>query len=190
LRSLGLRGLDPGEGPNKDTESVFRYKFSVIGGGGVKYPTKIEISFRPRFQHDAAPVEQVPEEVVAPYLLPGSSISMPHYDRAAAMRQKVEALVGRQVVQARDVFDLSVLGLDGENRETTEFLIRHIAQETLESALSRVFEISFAEFVGQVVEFLSDEARERYGTPRAWDETRLAVAGGIEELLRYRRRRA
>ena len=31
LQGMGIRGLDPGEGPNKDTETTFRYKFGVIG---------------------------------------------------------------------------------------------------------------------------------------------------------------
>ena len=48
LQRLGIRGLDPGEGPNKDTETTFRYKFGVIVGGGVRYPTKVEVSFRAR----------------------------------------------------------------------------------------------------------------------------------------------
>ena len=30
LRELGIRGLDPGQGANKDSETTFRYKFGVL----------------------------------------------------------------------------------------------------------------------------------------------------------------
>lgn len=49
VQAFGIRELDPGQGPNKDTETTFRYKFGVFGGGGVRYPTKVEVSFR---EHD------------------------------------------------------------------------------------------------------------------------------------------
>jgi len=40
-------------------------------------------------------------------------ISVNHYSRTAALRQKIEALGGRAAVQARDVFDLHTLAADG-----------------------------------------------------------------------------
>ena len=34
LKALGLRGRDSGEGVNKNTDTVIRYKFRIIGRGG------------------------------------------------------------------------------------------------------------------------------------------------------------
>ena len=34
LKALRLRGLDSGEGVNKDIDTLFRYKFQMIGRGG------------------------------------------------------------------------------------------------------------------------------------------------------------
>jgi len=180
LRSLGLRGLDPGKGVNKDTDTVFRHKFHVIGRGDIRYPTKVEVSFRPRFEQDIAVAELVPSSFVEDYVGPRAFIRVPHYNLPAAVRQKVEALAGRTVVQARDVLDLHVLGLT----EPCGGLVMHVGQyvgaKRLDLAIQRTYEITFEEFEGQVVEFLADEARDTYGTREAWDEVRLRVAGAIE----------
>lgn len=180
LRSLGLRGLDPGEGVNKDTDTVFRHKFHVIGRGDIRYPTKIEVSFRPRFEPDIALVEQVPTCFVEDYVGLGASLRVPHYNLPAAVRQKVEALAGRTVVQARDVFDLHVLGLTEPGGELAMHIGQHVRADRLSLAIQRTYDITFDEFEGQVVEFLADEARATYGTREAWDEVRLRVAGAIE----------
>jgi len=34
LKALGLRGLDSGEAVNKNTDTLFRYKFRITGRGG------------------------------------------------------------------------------------------------------------------------------------------------------------
>src|SRR3970040_1316713 len=57
LQRFGIRGLDPGEGPNKDTETTFRYKFGVMVSGGIQYPTKVEVSFRDRPGADRTALE-------------------------------------------------------------------------------------------------------------------------------------
>lgn len=56
LQGFGIRELDPGEGLNKDTETTFRYKFGVVVGGGIRYPTKVEVSFRDRHTADKRPL--------------------------------------------------------------------------------------------------------------------------------------
>jgi hypothetical protein len=188
LQALGLRGLDSGEGVNKDTDTVFRYKFRIIGRGDVRYPTKVEVSFRPRHGADTVTVESVPPVFVAGYLEPGASLQVAHYDRLAAVRQKVGALIGRTHVQARDVFDLRVLGLDAPDGPLVDHLIEQVEPRELEAALDRALEISFEEYDGQVVEFLADDARDRFGSRGAWDEIRLEVAQAIESAARGSRK--
>jgi hypothetical protein len=182
LRLLGLRGIDPGEGPNKDTDTVFRYKFNVLGGGDVRYSTKVEVSFRPR--HPADVVEQGPADrsITDRYLPRASTINVSHYGRLAAKRQKLVALSGRTIVQARDVFDLHVLGLHERQSDWSE-LAAQVDASTLASGLDRALEISYPEFEGQVVEFLSDEARRVFGDRLAWEGIQLMVAQGIEGVI-------
>jgi hypothetical protein len=84
------------------------------------------------------------------------------------------------VVQARDVFDLHVLGLTEPGGELVMHIGRHVRADTLSLAIQRTYDITFDEFEGQVVEFLADEARKTYGTREAWDDVRLRVAGAIE----------
>ena len=107
LQRCGIRGLDPGEGPNKDTETTFRYKFGVIVGGAVRYPTKVEVSFRERHTADRTILEAPDAGVLRAYGL--DALEIRHYVREAAVRQKIEALGGRRVAQARVVFDLHSL---------------------------------------------------------------------------------
>lgn len=184
LQKLGLRGLDPGEGVNKDTRTVFRYKFGIIGRGEVRYPTKVEVSFRPRHAADEWVGEPIGSSFVEAYLEPKVSFRVAHYDREAAVRQKLSALAGRKHVQARDVFDLHALGL----RESDGPLIGHLAEQVdeteLGAAIERALGIGFAEYDSQVVEFLSDTARDRLGTREAWDEIRLEVVQAVESAVR------
>lgn len=171
LRELGIRGLDPGEGPNKDSPTTFRYKFGVVLPGGIRHPTKVEVSFRPPHPEDATKIEAVPARFCEEYGIP--SMSVCRYALEAAARQKIDALVGRREVQARDVFDLYTLVGKGFGDDLLAFLARTTTRDTLESARERAFAITFSEYEGQVVEFLGTDARERYGTNGAWDEIRL-----------------
>lgn len=183
IRRLGLRGLDPGEGPNKDTETTFRYKFGVLASGGIRYPTKVEISFRERAAGDEFVVEAIRPDVAELY--PGEverDLEIPHYSRSAATRQKLVALVERGMVQARDVFDLHVLHMSEPENGSLPYLRESVSADVLKDARDRVFEVSYEEYRGQVLEFLDKEARAEFGDREAWDRIRLGVAGFIEEI--------
>lgn len=182
LQRFGIRGLDPGEGPNKDTETTFRYKFGVIVGGGVRYPTKVEVSFRKRHVADRALLEAPDPEILKTYSL--DPLEVRHYVREAAVRQKIDALGGRREAQARDVFDLHVLAPNAPAEALLEFLAKGLHHDRLKEAHNRALAISYGEYAGQVFEFLGAEARARYGTESEWDELRLGVAALIEDVLR------
>jgi len=65
LTRLGLRGVDPKEGPNKDTQTTFRYKFNVLAPGNQSYGTKVDalyISVRKTRQFARFPRLDVTEE--------------------------------------------------------------------------------------------------------------------------------
>lgn len=182
LQRLGIRGLDPGEGPNKDTETTFRYKFGVIAGGGVRYPTKVEVSFRKRHAADRAVLETPSSGILDAYGL--DTFEVRHYVREAAIRQKIEALGGRRAAQARDVFDIHVLVPDAPSEALLGFLAKALQRDRLEEAHARALAISYGECNGQVFEFLEEEARSHYVTENLWDEMRLRVAALIQGILK------
>ena len=183
LRKLGIRGLDPGEGPNKDTETTYRHKFGVLTGGGVRYPTKVEVSFRPRYDGDEILTSEPSPDVVRPYLGENFSLVLSHYGRGAAVRQKVLALAGRQFVQARDVYDLNVLAPSGQAAEAVGSLAHEVDDEILQRAHDRTLEISYDEYRGQVVEFLPGGVRADHKLDVVWDEMRLNVASLLEAAI-------
>ena len=181
LRALGIRGLDPGEGPNKDTETTFRYKFRILMPGGVLHPTKVEVSFRGAPENDRVAFETPDQEITRSYGLEPVKVS--HYTRESATRQKIETLAERAQVQARDVFDLHVLVGSEPSDGLLKFLADNLGHETLETAHGRAFEITYEEYRGQVIEFLDPEVGLGYGLVGTWDEIRLAVASLIEQVL-------
>lgn len=183
LRGMGIRGLDPGEGANKDTETTFRYKFGVIVSGNIRHPTKVEVSFRDTYPGDEVALEAPEKQVLSRYGL--ESFPIRHYVRDAAIRQKLDALGGRRLAQARDVFDLHALGSAISRESLIGFLAGGLRRGVLEESYKRALEISYSEYEGQVLEFLEDDARSRYGTEEAWDEMRLDAAGLIERVLEF-----
>lgn len=187
LQGFGIRELDPGEGPNKDTETTFRYKFGVIVAGGIRYPTKVEVSFRDRHAADKAVLEAPPPEILRTYGM--ERLEVRHYVKEAAVRQKVDALGGRREAQARDVFDLHMLLPDPVPDKLVEFLAKTLGASRLKDAHARALEITYAEYEGQVFEFLGEEARARYGTEGAWDEMRLQAEALIGRALTTQERK-
>lgn len=186
LRRFGIRGLDPGEGPNKDTETTFRYKFGVLVGSGVRYPTKVEVSFRQRHPGDRAVLDSPDASILQAYDLGRMDIF--HYVHEAAVRQKIEALAGRKEAQARDVFDLDALLGRSRDDRLSSLLANTVPPERLRAAYSRALAITYEEYRGQVFEFLAEEARSSYATESAWDGIRLRVATLIESALEQLRK--
>lgn len=182
LQRHGFRGLDPGEGPNKDTETTFRYKFGVIVGGSVRYPTKVEVSFRARHPADRIVVEPPEAGILKSFGL--AALKLRHYVREAAVRQKIVALAGRREAQARDVFDLDVLVRDRITDELIALLAKALPRQRLEEGYERALGISYREYEGQVFEFLAEDIRSYYGTQSTWDEIRLRTAALIENVLK------
>lgn len=184
LKRLRLRGLDPKEGPNKDTSTTFRHKFHVIGTGEVGYPTRVEVSFREPHPADRRKVGEPDPDLVERYLNGGAAMRVPHYAGSAAVRQKVEALHGRREVQARDVFDLALLirDLDRDDPGLLAFLAENLGGRKLDEAYRRIFELGYADFESQVVEFLGREAQKKYRDPEAWEKCALQVGYLIDDV--------
>lgn len=153
----------------------------MIAGGGVRYPTKVEVSFRKRHGADQAVLEAPSSTLLDAYSL--DPFEMRHYVREAAVRQKIEALGGRREAQARDVFDIQVLVPEDPPAALIDFVARALRRDRLEEAHARTLAISYSEYQGQVSEFLAGEARSHCATETMWDEMRLRVASLIEAAL-------
>lgn len=171
------------------------------------HPTKIEFSFRPRPALDVAVAEAAPSSLVDPYRLsmplpgprprgaqarsslvvptstPSAPLVLPHYPRLPALRQKIGALAGRTEIQARDVFDLSVLGAGDIDAVGAGLLRAALPTATLTEAYARTFQITYAEYRDQVLEYLEAADRAAFEGPGRWDELCLTASALIERLL-------
>jgi predicted nucleotidyltransferase component of viral defense system len=185
LASLGIRDVLASNRPAKDTETTLRFKLRLEVGGGVQLPTKVEISFRERARDDAIVEEAASPRIVRQYLTSTEMpLVLPHYDRTAAIRQKISALAGRAEVQARDVFDLALLCTSGEDFDL-RLLARNVDGSVLRNAHDRVFELGDDAYESQVLEFLDELDRE--ANADKWEEYQLIAAMLIESIVELRK---
>jgi len=155
----------------KQTETTQRFRVRLVTTAGLELPTKVEFSRRaPRDAYVVAK-ENVPGERTRPYGRLG--FPCPHYDGASATTQKARALFGRETPQCRDVFDLYILSLGGHARR--ELVGSTLSKIERKEARDVIDSLEFDDFEGQVVEFLEDAERARFGTGEAWDDMRLHV---------------
>jgi predicted nucleotidyltransferase component of viral defense system len=152
----------------KQTETTQRWKASLaLEGRALPLHTKVEFSRRTATEE--AKVEPVSTTVTAEYgLMP---LLAAHYPLAAAIRQKIGALLHRSAVQARDVFDLSVLIAKASGDH--EVLRPMHAQ--LGKAIERCMEVSYDDYKGQVVSYLKPDHVDAFGARAAWDALQSQV---------------
>jgi hypothetical protein len=162
----------------KQTDTTQRWKIALHARGeSDRLHTKIE--FSRRATNDKAVVEAVDPAVLSAHgLIP---LVARHYPLGAALRQKVRALVGRSVVQARDVFDLSML-LTRAGESAGEALSPE--RSTLARAIERAMDVSFDDYRGQVVAFLDPAGAGAFGTREAWDALQTQVVALLERAAR------
>jgi hypothetical protein len=154
------------------------------GRGGIRPPTKIDVSYRERCAGDEHAIVPANDLAVRPYLRPDDPpLLLPSYTRPAAIRQKLNALASRTHVQARDVFDLFVLGHGTVDGIDTGFLRRWLDDVTLRSARSRALEISHAEYSDTVLAYLDPVQREQLQDEEHWMRRQLFVCDLIDRVL-------
>lgn len=182
LAALGIRDVvRTSDRPAKDTETTLRFKVRLEIGGGVLLPTKVEVSFRKWSSDDLVLPENADPKVVGRYLSRAEMpLLLPHYDRTAAIRQKIAALAGRAEVQARDVFDLAVVDRSPGQVDGTQ-LGKAIGRQVLNAARDRAFELGNDAYKSQVLEFLDDSNRAAHSDK--WEEYQLIAATLIESIL-------
>src|SRR6266487_3832121 len=143
LAALGIRGIEARSGPNKDTETMLRYKARVVSPGGVPLPTKVEVSYRSEESAEEATLEAADERITSQYLSSANRpLSVMHYTLMPAVRQKIAALALRAEVQARDVFDLALLAHGDTDRLDLPFLRSRLTDDSLREAHRRALSLA------------------------------------------------
>ena len=171
LRSVGLATTSVSA--PKQTEAT-RWKVGLSAEGhALPLHTKIEFSRRPTM--DEARVEPIAASVLAEHRL--MPFLAPHYPLDAALRQKVGALAGRSVVQARDVFDLGVLFARSGGEVDALRPIRNV----LPRAIERAMDVSYAVFRSQVASYRRPDHLDAYGSREAWDALQTRVVDLLEK---------
>jgi predicted nucleotidyltransferase component of viral defense system len=158
----------------KQTETTQRWKVGFTAEGhALPLHTKIEFSRRPSMEESK--VEPIGTTVLAEHQL--MPFLAPHYPLAAALRQKVAALAGRSVVQARDLFDLGVLfAKAGGNVEALQSIRADVTR-----AIERATDVSYADFKSQVASYLQPDHVDTYGSREAWDALQMQVVDLLEK---------
>jgi predicted nucleotidyltransferase component of viral defense system len=176
LKPFGIaKVVPPNVAKAKQTETTQRFKVHLITHANEDLFTKIEFSRR-GFKGKAK-VKPVSDSVLRKYKLP--PLLIPHYNIHSTILQKIAALAGRTVTQARDIFDLYVLSSQCEGVKMEE---EKISRAVLDKAHERIFEITFDRFQDTVISYLSADDQETYNHRDAWDEVKLKTANFVEGM--------
>ncbi|NOX52510.1 MAG: nucleotidyl transferase AbiEii/AbiGii toxin family protein [Gammaproteobacteria bacterium] len=177
LRSFDIADIevnDPAKA--KQTETTQRFRFGLITPAGHRLPTKVEFSRRNERSDGEAESALVDTQVARCYRR--LSFRCPHYSGGAAVVQKVRALAGRPVTQARDVFDLAILFRGGHSPPAAWSQL--FANEEHAKAMECLIGLTWQEYEGQVVEFLELDSRKEYGSKDAWSSLQNLVLSRLE----------
>jgi predicted nucleotidyltransferase component of viral defense system len=165
LRTYGIADVEVNDRDKaKHTSTTQRFRVQLVTTAGERLPSKVEFSRRPAAAAGGREMAQVDGEIARSYHR--LAFRCQHYDGTAAVIQKVLALAGRPVTQARDVFDLHVLQRGGHTKGLA--LPSLISAAQLSTAAENVRSLGFDDFAGQVLEFLDDDHRHELNDARAW----------------------
>ncbi|MDI6757352.1 MAG: nucleotidyl transferase AbiEii/AbiGii toxin family protein [Endomicrobiia bacterium] len=167
LRTFGITDVRPPDiSKAKQTETTQRFKIHLLTAGGEDLFTKVEFSRR---GGGKSVTESIPAEVLRPYKFSPFIIS--HYDARIAVEQKIGALAGRSVAQARDIFDIHTLSTQysPDDDIAISSKIRKVAAE---NALA----VGFNQFRDTVLSYLPEDNRMMYDNRDAWDDIKLKVS--------------
>ncbi|MFH1074727.1 MAG: nucleotidyl transferase AbiEii/AbiGii toxin family protein, partial [Candidatus Firestonebacteria bacterium] len=151
----------------KQTETTQRFKIHILASRGEDLFTKIEFSRRDTLGKSV--VESVSEKILRGYMI--SPLIVSHYDIQSAALQKIYALAGRSIVQARDIFDLYILSTrlpEGLGKIKAPAAVK-------DAACNNTFSVSFHQYRDTVLNYLTEEARVSYENPDLWDEIKIKI---------------
>ena len=164
LATYGIAELilgDPAKA--KHTSTTQRFRVRLVNTAGESYPTKVE--FSRRVPSGESVLETIEPSIAGAY----RRLSFPcrHYSASAACQQKMLALANRRQVQARDAFDLYLLWLGGHvNPGAAGSLTPGQRRRAAETVLS----FTYADYAGQVLDYLEPAERQRFAGEALWNE--------------------
>lgn len=169
---VDLRVNDPSKA--KHTETTQRFALSLVLSSGEALPTKVEFSRR-GLDRAGVSIERIDPEVARRH--GRTAYHVTHYDGATSARQKVHALAGRPVTQARDLFDLFLLDSRGAISPET---FAAVDDDTRDQAIANAERIAYHDFEGQVLEYLEDDAAREFGSEKRFRELQELVLHRLE----------
>lgn len=185
LKSFGIAKVVP---PNiaraKQTETTQRFKIPLLSLSGEDLFTKVEFSRR-GFKGKVV-IQPVSDNILRMYKI--APLLIPHYDIESLLMEKIAALAGRSLIQARDMFDLYILSSQYQSKNAEQqkpkksLIFKTITPDILDKAHNNIFGISVEQFRDTVLFYLSPEDRNTYDSISSWDEIKLRVANLIEEV--------
>ena len=174
LRPFGIEAVVPPDMRSaKQTETTQRFKVHLITVSGEDLFTKVEFSRR-GFKGNIE-IRPVDDAILRAYR--AAPVIVAHYDAPSAIIQKIAALADRSITQARDIFDLYVLGTQHEPSELSN---KDLDPAILLKAYENVFEVGFGQFKDSVLAYLSEDDRAAYDSQAVWDDIKLKVSGLID----------
>ncbi len=158
----------------KQTETTQRWKISLQSPSTtLALNTKIEFSRR-SLDKDIQ-FEMINSQILKTYSLP--PIMSNHYSFQIMYEQKIIALALRNETQARDIFDLYLLICSGNSLNiTSKNTFTH-----LNEAITKAMNISFTDFKGQVVAYLTEEYQQQYNDREVWNSIVEKVVQSLED---------
>ena len=179
MRTFGITNIDINSPDRaKHTETTQRFRVQLVSSSGQRLPSKVEFWRRPAGKSTvagAALVEQLDAELARQYNR--LNFRCQHYGADAATAQKLLALAGRAVTQARDVFDVQILQRACYGRNLA--LGQVLAAQQRETALENLASLSYDDYAGQVLEFLDPESLAEHRGREAWS----AMVDSVRALL-------
>jgi predicted nucleotidyltransferase component of viral defense system len=146
---------------SKQTPTTQRWKIALeFSELSFNAHTKIEFSRRGKIS--GALFEAIDSSLTQSYHLP--PIFLSHYDRASAILQKIDALAGRNITQARDIFDLYLL-IDNKS-----IIAQHYPKTQIAKALENLHNVTYQDFQSQVITYLSIEYQKIYSSEEIWQQ--------------------
>jgi len=171
LRTYGIADVelnDPDKA--KHTKTTQRFRVGLITPAGLRLPTKVEFSRRHN-PSDKPVMEMIDPEIARQYHK--LSYRCQHYPGEFAVSQKIQALAGRSVTQARDAFDLGILHMGGYATSTA--VSNLLPNKIRLKAIDNLMGLSFDDYDGQVVEFLDADDRIRWSSVSVWEQLQLTI---------------
>ncbi len=177
LRSFDIVDIEVNDPARaKQTDTTQRFRFALITPAGHRLPTKVEFSRRNESGDGEFELALVDAEIALASRK--MAFRCQHYTGGAAIVQKIRALAGRPVTQARDVFDLAILFRGGHSPPAPWSTL--LSEGEHAKAIDRLMSLNWEDYEGQVVEFLDEDARGEFGDEAAWELIQNQVFNQVE----------